>query len=236
MDIQKPKHKILKWILLIIGVLILIYSIYFISQVLTIRQQILSGSYNWEEYGEETSGQSGANVGSRTYQVATSDDPAVGAEQPKVTIVEFGDFQCPFCKKAFPIIRSVASRYRDNVRLIYRDFPLPDHAQAEPAAWAGYCAAEQGVFWNFHDKVFQNQDDLSRANLINLAVQSGADKEKFLVCLDSPTASEEVKEDVRAGKAAGVVGTPTWFINGYRVAGVIPEEILEEIIKGLIKK
>lgn len=236
MDIQKPKHKIWKWILIIASVIILLYAVYFIYQVITIRRQILSGSYNWKEYGEETSGAGGANVSTQTYNVATIDDPATGTASPKVTIVEFGDFQCPFCKKAFPIIRSVASRYSDSVRLIYRDFPLSgDHPDAELAARAGYCAQEQGVFWHWHDKAFQNQDDLSRVNLINLAVQSGADEEKFLVCLDSQIASEEVKEDIREGQAAGVFGTPTWFINGYRVAGVIPENILEKIIQGLIK-
>lgn len=234
MDTIKPKLKIWKWLLLALGTLVLIYAVYFIYQVLTIRNQILSGNYDWEQYGAETSGTGGANVGSRTYQVATNDDPAVGAEQPKVTIVEFGDFQCPFCKKAFPIIRSVVSRYSESVRFIYRDFPLPDHPDAELAAQAGYCAAEQGVFWNFHDKVFQNQDDLSRANLINLAVKSGVAQEKFLVCLGSQAAAKEVKEDTRAGRAAGVVGTPTWFINGYRAAGVIPEGILQKIIESLI--
>jgi len=236
MDTVKPKHKIWKWVLIVLGVIILLYAIYFVYQVLTIRKQILSGNYNWQQYGQETSGAVGANISTKTYNVATTDDPSLGPNDAKVTIVEFSDFQCPFCRKAYPIIRAAAAKFRNDVKVIYRDFPLTeDHPLAQLAAQAGWCAHEQGLFWPFHDKVFQNQDRLSREVLIDLAVQSGIEPEKFLACLDSQTASEEVKEDIREGKAAGVVGTPTWFINGYRVAGVIPEDILEEIIQGLIK-
>lgn len=221
---------------MVLGALILLYAIFFVYQVLTIRKQILSGNYNWEQYGSEISGAGGANISTETYNLATTDDPAIGAANPAITIVEFSDFQCPFCQKAFPVIRSLTAKYRENVRLIYRDFPLvDDHPLAELAARAGYCSHEQGLFWAFHDKVFQNQANLSEASLINLAAQAGVQKEKFLVCLNSQTASEEVKEDIRAGKAAGVSGTPTWFINGYRVAGVIPQEVLEKVIQEIIK-
>ncbi|MDP1709798.1 MAG: thioredoxin domain-containing protein [Candidatus Komeilibacteria bacterium] len=233
---SRPKHHIWKWLLIILGTLILLYAIYFVYTVLTIRSQILSGNYNFEQYGSDVSGQASAEIDTRKYQVATTDDPALGAEGSKVTIVEFGDFQCPFCRQAYTIIRSLAARFPNDIRVIYRDFPLSDdHLVAELAARAGYCAHEQGLFWPFHDKAFHNQDNLSREVLIDLAVQSGIEPEKFLVCLDSQTASEEVKEDIREGKAAGVVGTPTWFVNGYRVAGVIPQNILEKIIQELIK-
>lgn len=236
MDTIKPKHKILKLILLVLGAVILLYAIYFVYQVLTIRKQILSGNYDWQQYGAETSGAGGANISTRTYAVATTDDPSLGPKDAKVTIVEFGDFQCPFCRKAYPIIRATAAKFKNDVKVIYRDFPLADdHPLAQLAAQAGWCAHEQGLFWPWHDKAFQNQDRLSREVLINLAIQSGIEPEKFSACLDSQTASEEVKEDMRDGLLAGVEGTPTWFINGYRVAGVIPEDILEKIIQELIK-
>ena len=236
MDTIKPKHKILKWILIFVGIIVLLYTVYFFYQVITIRNQILSGNYNWEQYGEETSGAGGANISARTYDVVTGDDPAVGALNPKITIVEFGDFQCPFCLKAFPIIRTLVAKFQADVKLIYRDFPLEDdHPMAKLAAQAGYCAQAQNLFWPLHDKLFQNQDELSREAIINLAEQSGVYRTKFLQCLDSDEARAEVEADARDGYRAGVAGTPTWFINGIRVAGVIPEDILEKIIQELIK-
>ncbi len=243
MDILKPKHKILKWILIIFGIIVLLYAIYFVYQVLSIRQQILSGNYNWEQYGQETSGKGGANVSSRAYNVATLDDPAVGSVKPEVTIVEFGDFQCEHTLKAFPIIRTLALQYPDKIKFIYRDFPLDDiHPWAKLAAQAGYCAQAQNRFWPLHDKIFQNQNQLSqepaksRELIINLAAQAGVNRAQFLQCLDSDEAKKEVEQDQRDGLAAGVSGTPTWFINGYRVAGVIPEDIFKQVIEGLLKK
>lgn len=215
----------------------MLYLIYFTYQVLTIRRQILSGNYNWEQYGAETSGQGGANVSTQTYNIATNDDPAVGAANPLVTIVEFGDFQCPFCLKSYPIIRALVTKYSQSVRLVFRDFPLEDiHSEAKLAAQAGYCANLQNLFWPLHDKLYQNQDKLNRDAIIALAEQAGVKKNDFLQCLDSAEAVKEVEQDQRDGLLAGVAGTPTWFINGYRVAGVIPEDIFEKIVQGLIKK
>ena len=221
----------------------MLYAIYFVYQVLTIRKQILSGNYNWQQYGAETSGAGGANIGKRSYKMATADDPSLGPESAPVVIVEFSDFQCPFCLKSFPIIRTLTAKYPDQVRFIYRDFPLEDiHPWAKLAAQAGYCAQKQDRFWPLHDKIFQNQNklsqepDKSRELITNLADQAGVNRAQFLQCLDSAEAVKEVEQDQRDGLAVGVSGTPTWFINGYRVAGVIPEEIFRKIIEGLIKK
>lgn len=237
MDNLKPKHKFLKWFLLAIGALVVLYAVYFVYQVLTIRQQILAGTYDWNKYGADISGSGGANISTGTYDIATSDDPFIGADKPVVTIVEFGDFQCPFCQKAFPIVRALAAEFKDDVKLIYRDFPLDDlHPWARLAAQAGYCAEAQGKFWGFHDKLFQNQDKISRDYLFVAAAQSGLDSNNFRTCLDSKAAQAEVEADQQDGLAAGVSGTPTWFINGVRVAGVIPEDVFRKIIEGLIKK
>ncbi|MEK7125315.1 MAG: DsbA family protein [Patescibacteria group bacterium] len=226
-----------KRVLIFIGALLLLYAVYFIYQVITIRNQILSGNYNWEQYGAETSGSGGANISHQIYNVATADDPFVGASNPQVTIVEFGDFECPFCLKAYPIIRSLVAEFNQDVKYIYRDFPLEDiHPEAKLAAQAGYCAHLQNLFWPLHDKFYQNQDKLDRATIIVLAVQAGLNRPQFSQCLDSDQAKEEVEADQRAGLAAGVAGTPTWFINGYRVAGVIPADALRQVIEGLIKK
>lgn len=226
-----------KRVLIFIGALLLLYAIYFAYQVITIRNQILSGNYNWEQYGAETSGQGGANVSTKKYDVATPGDPSVGALNPKVTIVEFGDFECPFCLKAYPIIRSLVSEFGADIKFIYRDFPLEDiHPEAKLAAQAGYCAHLQNLFWPLHDKFYQNQDKLNRDVIISLATQSGINRPQFLKCLDSDEAKKEVEQDQADGLAAGVAGTPTWFINGYRVAGVIPADIFKQIIQGFIKK
>ena len=226
-----------KRVLIFIGALLLLYAVYFIYQVISIRNQILSGNYNWEQYGAETSGAGGANVSAKTYDVASKDDPAVGAINPQVTIVEFGDFQCPFCLKAYPIIRSLVAEFGKDVKFIYRDFPLEDiHTEAKLAAQAGYCAHLQNLFWPLHDKFYQNQDKLNRDVIISLATQSGLNRPQFVQCLDSDEAREEVEQDQADGWAAGVAGTPTWFINGYRVAGVIPADALRQVIEGLIKK
>ena len=239
MDIQKPKRKIWKWILIIIGIIVLIYAIYFVYQVWSIRNQILAGNYtgnyNWDEYGAETSGAGGANVSTQAFKVATTDDPALGAADAFINIVEFSDFQCPFSLKSFPIIRALAAKYPELVRFTYRDFPLEDiHPEAKLAAQAGYCANVQNLFWPLHDKLFQNQDKLSRETIISLATQAGLNRTQFLQCLDSAEAKKEVEQDQADGLAAGVAGTPTWFINGYRVAGVIPEDVFRKIVDGLI--
>ena len=232
-----PKNKILKWFLIIFGALILLYAIYFTYQVWSIRRQILVGNYNWNQYGAETSGAGGANVSTQTFKVATADDPALGAAGALINIVEFSDFQCPFSLKSFPIIRALAAKYPETVRFVYRDFPLEDiHPEAKLAAQAGYCGQAQNLFWPLHDKLFQNQDKLSRDTIISLAMQAGLNRAQFLKCLDSAEAKKEVEQDQADGLAAGVAGTPTWFINGYRVAGVIPEDIFEQIVQGLTKK
>lgn len=241
MNTIKPKHKILNKALIVIGVIVLLYLIYFISQVLTIRRQILSGNYDWQQYGAETSGAGGANISNRVYKTVTADDPSLGPAAAPVTIVEFSDFQCPFCLKSFPIIRTLTAKYPDQIRFIYRDFPLEDiHSWAKLAAQAGYCAQAQNRFWPLHDKIFQNQNQISedltksRDLIINLAGQAGVNRAQFLTCLSSAAAVNEVEQDIADGVLAGARGTPTWFINGNRVAGVIPAEALESIVSQLL--
>lgn len=236
--IQKPKRRIWKWIFIIFAALILLYTIYFAYQVLTIRRQILGGTYDFNQYGAEISGSGGANTSARTYDtLATPDDPAIGAASPQITIVEFADFACPFSRKAYTTIRSLANEFKDQVRFVFRDYPLDElHPLARLEAQAGYCANKQGRFWALHDKMFQNQDQLSRDYLFTLAEQAGVDMNTFRACLDSKEAQAEVETDWQDGSAAGVSGTPTWFINGVRVAGALPEDVFRKIIEGLIKK
>lgn len=168
-----------------------------------------------------------ANV--QTY--ATADDPAFGAPDAKVVIVEFSDFQCPFCKQVQPVVKKILADYGNKVWFVYRDFPLESlHPQAVMAALAAECAHEQGKFWDMHDKIFENQDQLSSANLKIWALQIGLNSIQFGNCLDSAQYFDAVNQDLQDGIAAGVKATPTFFINGQKVEGAIPLAVFEQII------
>ncbi len=167
--------------------------------------------------------------------IATNDDPSVGPANARVTVVEFSDFECPFCKQAFPIVRELMASYGDRVRFIYRDFPVSEvHTQAQKAAEAGACAHAQGKFWQLHDKIFQNAPRMSVPNLKQYAKEAGLNTTQFDACLDSDTFANEVIEDHADGVALGVRGTPTWFFNGRKVEGVIPRDIFVQILDQLL--
>lgn len=233
---QKLRKKKWQWFLAGAILIILIFAYFFVKDVLTIRSQILSGDYDLERFGGEVSGKKGINFGPQKYDLATNDDPGLGNLAAKVTIVEFGDFECPYCRRAFPVVRSLMNQYQEEARFIYRDFPLSDiHPVAQLAAQGGYCAERQNKFWAYHDNLFLNQDLLSRDYLFMAAAQAGLDVDQFSSCLESEEAQKEVRDDFSDGLAAGVQGTPTWFINGQRVAGVIPEAVFRKIIEDLLR-
>ena len=166
--------------------------------------------------------------------VLTADDPSLGPVDAPVTIVEFGDFECPFCLESFPVIREVMTKYGDRVRFQWRDFPVSSqHTHALDAALAGECVAEQSVekFWAFHDQVFINQSDLSRDALARYATQIGADMNAFTACMEAGSLLDEISQDYNAGVEAGVTGTPTFFINNRRVPGAVPFSVFEDIIE-----
>jgi protein-disulfide isomerase len=166
---------------------------------------------------------------------ATSDDPSIGPENAVLTIVEFSDFECPFCKQAFPIVRELMATYDDRVRYIYRDYPVDAlHPNARRAAEAGACAHEQGKFWAFHDRLFANQNALARDDLSVHARAAGLDGDAFERCMETNRFTSEVENDFQDGVALGVRGTPTWFLNGHKVEGVIPQQMFIEIIEAVL--
>ncbi len=156
--------------------------------------------------------------------------PSRGPQSAPVTIVEFSDFQCPYCVKAEPTVKQVLATYGDKVRLVARDYPLPFHEKAEKAAEAARCAADQGKYWEMHDKLFANQQALDVPGLKKTAGDLKLDQAKFDKCLDSGEKAKEIAEDKKAGEAAGVNGTPAFFVNGMLLSGALPFDSFKEII------
>ncbi|MBL8923908.1 MAG: thioredoxin domain-containing protein [Myxococcaceae bacterium] len=158
--------------------------------------------------------------------------PSKGAAAAKVTIVEFSDYQCPFCSKAEPSVDEVMKNYSDKVKVVFRHFPLDFHEKAGKAAEAAACADDQGKFWEFHKVLFANQGALDVADLKTHAKTVGLDAAKFDACLDGGGKKALVDADMAAGRAAGVNGTPAFFINGILISGAQPYEKFKEIIDG----
>jgi protein-disulfide isomerase len=170
----------------------------------------------------------------RTEVAATG--PAKGPESAPVTIVEFSDFQCPFCARLIPTLDQVKEKYGDKVRVVFRQFPLAMHAQAQKAAEASLCANEQGKFWELHDAMFKNQQQLAVENLKAKAAEMGLKAETFNSCLDSGKYQDQVAKDLEAGTAAGVSGTPALFINGRFINGAVPIEQITEVVDDELKR
>ena len=156
----------------------------------------------------------------------------IGSANPKVTIVEFADFNCPFCRKSYPKIREISLKYKDSIKVIYRDFPALENSLE--LGLAARCAGEQGLFWLMHDKLFQNQGKFSIDELPDLANQIGADIPRFNKCLSEQKYLPQVKKDFSDAENLGVKGTPTWFINGYKVEGDIPYDLFIKIVEGFL--
>jgi protein-disulfide isomerase len=166
----------------------------------------------------------------------TQDQPSLGSPEAAVTIVEFADFGCPYSRESSFVVRGLAQRYGDRVHYVYRDFPVTElHPRAKDAAQAAECARDQGKFWQYHDKLYQNQTRLSDAALSQYARQINLDMDQFKECIESDKHMEEVESDYQAGIDAGVRGTPTFFINGIRIPGSIPEETLDILINRLLE-
>jgi|SRR5579871_4563516 len=159
-----------------------------------------------------------------------ADGPARGPATAKVTIVEFSDFQCPFCSRVNPTLEKIRATYGDAVRIVFRHNPLPFHPNAEPAAEAAVLAGWSGKFWEMHDKLFGNQQSLDREGLERLASELGMDLAAFRKALDSHTAKPRVDADLALGQKVGVRGTPSFFIDGRPLVGAQPFEAFKQII------
>ena len=164
--------------------------------------------------------------------------PFLGPKDANLVVVEFADFQCPYCEEEFQTFREVAVEYQDRVKFIFRNFPLSQiHDRAQAAAEAASCAFAQGndKFWSYHDKLYQNQDNLADEDLKIYASQIGLDLTKFSACIASGERKEIINQDFIDGATNGVTGTPTFFFNGKMVKGEIPKDKFEKALDLFLK-
>jgi len=162
--------------------------------------------------------------------------PSKGPADAKVTIVEFSDFQCPFCSRVNPTLKQIEDTYGKDVRIVFRHLPLPFHKEAKPAAEAAMAAHEQGKFWEMHDKLFQSQRDLTRETFERYAKEIGLDMKKFTAALDSGKFRSYVDNDERYAGTVGASGTPAFFINGKLVSGAQPFAAFKNVIDEELKR
>lgn len=158
------------------------------------------------------------------------DAPAMGPAAAPVQLVAFSDFQCPYCAQVAPVMKQIAGRYGEKVRVVFRDFPLPIHPQAPKAAEAARCANVQGKFWEYHDRLFANQQALSDGDLKRHARDLGMDAVAFGTCLDTGTFASAVQADLTEGRGYGIGSTPTFFINGRLLSGAVPLDVFSRVI------
>jgi protein-disulfide isomerase len=174
---------------------------------------------------------------SAVYKVElTDEDPVTGPKTAKVTIIEFSDFQCPFCTRVVPTVHELVKKYPKDVRIAFKHLPLPMHPNAPLAAEASLAAHEQGKFWPMHDKLFENQRTLDRASIDKYAGEIGLDVAKFKAALDSGKYKARVQKDAAMASNFGVNGTPAFFINGRFLSGALPLEQFEAKVKDEIGK
>lgn len=165
-------------------------------------------------------------------------DHIKGAANAKVTLVEYSDFQCPFCQRHLPSINQALKDFPNDVRLVYRHYPLSFHPEAQKSAEASECAAKLGgndAFWKMHDELFANQATLSRSLYTELAKKLGLNTANFDKCLDGGEMATRVNTDLNEGTTAGVEGTPATFVNGMLVSGAVPYSELKAAIQAALQ-
>lgn len=173
--------------------------------------------------------------------VITDDDHSIGPKDAKVTLVEYSDFQCPYCGKHYSTMKNLQEKYKDRVRFVFRHFPLDSiHPNARPAANASECASEQGKFWEIHDKLFENQNSLGNDLYSKLAKEMGLDTGKFEDCVKSNKYEQIVIRDQSSGLASGVEGTPATFVitadKQTMISGAVPQPQVETAIDQALGK
>ena len=169
-------------------------------------------------------GSTAANTNTiRRVDVSTDDDPSIGPDNAPVTIIEFSDYQCPYCQVWYKqVYQELLATYPNKIRFVYRDMPLPMHAEAVPAAEAADCAGEQGAYWKYHDALFSQQYGLNQAAYQKYAADLGLDTKAFNTCIASNKFLSEVQADASDAAKVGINGTPSFVVNGRIMVGALP--------------
>ncbi|MGB2886112.1 MAG: thioredoxin domain-containing protein, partial [Candidatus Acidiferrales bacterium] len=159
------------------------------------------------------------------------DAPTRGSRNAPVIIIEFADYECPYCQKIDPELKKLQDEFGGKLGLAFKDFPLPNHSHAEKAAEAARCAGVQGKFWEFHDLLFDNSKKLEAAQLKEYAGTLKLDAASFDKCLDSGEQATAVQRDSTQAQRLGLTGTPSFFINGHFWSGGVGDSTLREIVE-----
>lgn len=163
-------------------------------------------------------------------------DPATGNLNSKITVVEFSDFECPYCAKGADVFKKLKAEYSDKVKFIFKQFPLSFHKNAQAAAEASLCANEQGKFFEYHDTLFTNNKALEKENLSKYAASINLDAAKFKECLDSGRMKAKVEQDMKEGQEYGITGVPAFIIDGELVVGAVPYEEVKTVLDEALNK
>jgi protein-disulfide isomerase len=166
-----------------------------------------------------------------TLEAAAHEGPSSGNPDAPVTIIEFSDFECPYCRAAQPVLKAIMERWPGRVRHVFKHFPLDRHAHAMQAARAAVCADRQDRFWAMHDRIFATSE-LSQASLRTAAAEAGLRTAEFDSCMRSEETADHVRKDMLVGRTAGVTGTPAFFVNGELVPAAALESTIERILGG----
>jgi protein-disulfide isomerase len=161
--------------------------------------------------------------------VVLGDAPLLGQPGAPVLIVEFADYQCPYCQRMESTLQKLRAQYGDKIKFAYKNFPLPSHPQAEKAAEAARCAGMQGKYWEYHDALYKSRK-LDVPELKEQARSLGLDSKKFDLCLDSAAQAAAVAKDQAEGRELGITGTPSFFVNGHFVSGAVNPDVLSDLI------
>jgi len=224
--LNRPKTWYRRWwvkILFVLAGLLLVFLPFYFLAMYRVYGEIKSGTYIATEGLKEKAPFNMDNL-------IDPMSPFEGASDAKIQIVEFGDFNCSKCLAAFPIIRELMAKHHDQIRFSWRNYPVVQGSSLD-FALAAVCAHKQNRFWALHDKLFQSQGSVTPGTLTDVAKKIGLDVVTFQSCLQNKMTQAQIKKDYYAAQEGAVKGTPTFFINGYKLQGVIPLESWEQIIK-----
>lgn len=185
---------------------------------------------------EDQAGEELENQFKNPVKIDAGSSPVKGPANAKITIIEFSDFQCPFCKRGKDTMEEVSKKYPNDVKLVFKQLPLAFHDKAEPAARASLSAGKQGKFWEMHDALFDNQAQLSAEFFVDQAKKLGLDVEKFKKDMDAADVTEQIKKDKELADKHGISGTPGFFVNGVAVRGAYPLAHFDSIIQRWLKE